>query len=468
MRRVTASEAAGLCEGRLYGADVDLSRRWQSDSRDGGPGDAFVAIKGAKTDGHIFLNQVVKGGAKLLLVSLAEIDNIPINSPEYEGVSVIAVPDTTVGMSRIAQMYLQAVSPQVVAITGSVGKTTTRELAVSALGSVYKIHSAVKSYNTVIGCSLTILSMPYDTEILILELGTNHFGEIAEMVSLFPPETAVITEVAPAHLEGFGDIDGVLKAKLEICRSLKLKQIIYNGDNALLRERMLNGYQEIKKISVGHNSDDTLKIADISIVLEDSGAAVSVSYLFKDEEITCNVPLFGLQHSYNIGYAVALGRLFNVDKSLLKNALAKSHPISGRGVCRRALNGSWVIDESYNANPNSMNAAIMNVLNINKNNSYRLVAVLGGMRELGETAALWHQKIIDKTKCFDTVVFLGEEWYDSKLAVPENMLRYKTYSEALQKLRETDISRAIVLVKGSNSYGLNRLVRELTEGIYDC
>ena len=115
-----------------------------------------------------------------------------------------------------------------------------------------------------------------------------------------------------------------------------------------------------------------------------------------------------------------------------------------------------------------MNAAIMNVLNINKNNSYRLVAVLGGMRELGETAALWHQKIIDKTKCFDTVVFLGEEWYDSKLAVPENMLRYKTYSEALQKLRETDISRAIVLVKGSNSYGLNRLVRELTEGIYDC
>lgn len=468
MRRVTASEAAGWCEGRLYGTDADLSRRWQSDSRDIKPGDAFVAIKGAKTDGHIFLNQVVERGAKLLLVSLAEIDNIPVNSPEYEGVSIIAVPDTTVGMSRIAQMYLQAVSPQVVAITGSVGKTTTRELAVSVLSSAHKIHSAVKSYNTVIGCSLTILSMPYDTEILILELGTNHFGEIAEMVSLFPPQTAVITEVAPAHLEGFGDIEGVLKAKLEICRSAKLKQVIYNGDNALLRERMLNGYQDIKRISIGHNDEDTFKITDTSIVLEENGAAVSVSYLFKDEEITFTAPLFGMQHSYNIGYAAALGILFDVDKSALKNALAKSHPISGRGVCRKIACGSWVVDEAYNANPSSMSAAVANVLNINKNNGYKLIAVLGGMRELGDTAVLWHQKIIDKTKCFDTVVFLGEEWYDSKLAVPENMLRYKTYSEVLQKLRETDISRAIVLVKGSNSYGLNRLVTELTEGIHDC
>ncbi|MEG1799616.1 MAG: UDP-N-acetylmuramoyl-tripeptide--D-alanyl-D-alanine ligase, partial [Synergistaceae bacterium] len=354
-------------------------------------------------------------------MSASEIESLFIEIPELKGISVIAVPDTSAAMSRIAQMYLQSVSPRVIAITGSVGKTTTRELSVSVLKSSYRVHSAIKSYNTVIGCSLTILSMPYDTEVLLLELGTNHFGEISEMVSLFPPETAVITEVAPAHLEGFGSVEGVLKAKLEICRSVKLKNIVYNGDNHLLKAAV-PAYDGAKKFSVGHGTDDFLRIEDAAISLEDGGASILASYSLNNEKKSYKIPFFGLQQAYNAGYAVILGNLLGVPEDKISASLEAAAPVNGRGVCRKIPDGSWIIDESYNANPSSMGAAIANVLNINKDGRYRLVALLGGMKELGSDSYVWHQKIVDKLKDFDTVVFIGEEWYDSKLVVPENIV----------------------------------------------
>ncbi len=466
MRRVMASEAAGWCEGKLYGPDTELCREWKSDSRNISEGDAFVAIKGARTDGHSYIKQVVLGGAKLLLAASSAIESLFAEIPELKGISVIAVPDTSVAMSRIAQMYLQSVSPRVIAITGSVGKTTTRELSVSVLKSSYKVHSAIKSYNTVIGCSLTILSMPYDTEVLVLELGTNHFGEIAEMVSLFPPETAVITEVAAAHLAGFGSVEGVLKAKLEICRSAKLKNIVYNGDNHLLKAAM-PAYDGVKKFSVGHDADDFLKIEDASISLKEDGASIIASYSLKNERKSYKIPFFGLQQAYNAGYAVILGNILGVAEDKIASSLENARPVLGRGVCRKISDGSWIIDESYNANPSSMGAAIANVLNINKDGKYRLVAFLGGMKELGCDSYLWHQKIIDKVKAFDTVVFIGEEWYDSKLAVPENIVRCAACSDAVHAVLETDLKNAVVLIKGSNSYGLAGLVSMLAGDMND-
>lgn len=188
MDRVMASHAAEWIGGVHCGPDVRLCRPWKSDSRDIGPGDAFVALKGEKTDGHLYVHNAIERGAKLFLVDKSRVEELMLCEPEYSGVSVIAVKDTAAALPALACEYLKRVSPRLTGITGSVGKTTTRELTVSLLKAGKRVHSAIRSFNTVVGCSLTVLAMPEDTEILILEFGTNHFGEIREMVSLFPPD----------------------------------------------------------------------------------------------------------------------------------------------------------------------------------------------------------------------------------------------------------------------------------------
>lgn len=464
MKTISASEAAGWCEGVLYGPDISITRQWRSDSREVVKGDAFAAIKGAKTDGHMYIRSVIEQGASLLLVDRDEIPKVSALQGEFENVTVIAVNDVKSALARIAQKYLDAVSPYVIGITGSVGKTTVRELTVSVLKSRYKVHSAIRSFNTVLGCSLTILAMPADTEMLVLELGTNHFGEIAEMVALFPPQTAVITEVAPAHLEGFGSVEGVLNAKIEICGSKKLKEIIFNNDNVLLREYMLNNIPELTKISVGKSDTPNIKIENTTINFAEKEAVVHVDIAAEDQLYKFTASLFGSQHGYNIAYAAAIGKCCSIPYEDAVSAIESLSPIAGRGVCSKVKDNVWIIDESYNANPASMGAAIDNVTGVN-HDGYNMFAVLGGMRELGNTSAELHQKIIDKLKNFKKVVLLGEEWYDNKLALPCGIERYSSFEDMLPHIPKNYEKNSIVLIKGSNFYGLKKIVAMLTEGM---
>jgi len=231
-------DAARWAGGRLYGPNLPLVRNWRHDSREVEPGDAFVALSGVHTDGHLYVKNAIERGAQVVLVDESRYEELELSLPAYAGLSVLTASTAESALARIAHEYLAAVSPQVIGITGSVGKTTTRELTVAVLKKKYRVHSAARSFNTVLGCSLTVLAMPQESEILVLELGTNHFGEIAEMTALFPPHFGVITEIAPAHLEGFGSVEGVLRAKMEICRSEKLKTLAYNIDNEALQEQV--------------------------------------------------------------------------------------------------------------------------------------------------------------------------------------------------------------------------------------
>ena len=464
MREVCASEAAGHCEGKLYGDDISLSRRWRSDSREVELGDAFVAIKGAVVDGHVYIQQAVDNGAKLILAASSEIEKMDVKALTSKGVSVIAVEDTVIGMAKLAQYYLREISPSVIGITGSVGKTTTRELLVSVLKKKYKVHSAIRSFNTVIGCALTVLSMAPATEMLVLELGTNHFGEISEMVGYFPPETVIITEVAPAHLEGFGSVEGVLGAKLEICKSAKLKNVIYNFDNQLLRDGVQTRCgEDINRISVGKSAGASLQIKNVTITLEDSGSSVTADLSDAGGCREYKAPLFGSQHAYNIGFAVAAAKMYGVAEYDIVCALVSSQAVKGRGVCKRTARGNWIIDEAYNANPASMSAAINNVVELNKDGKYKLHAALGGMRELGVSSAEWHSRILRQIKQFDAVALIGDEWYHNQLVVPSNAKRFKKLDEYDGYAVLNGGSNAVILIKGSNSYGLKNLVERLTE-----
>ena len=460
MMILKTSDLASAVNGELIGLDISAERKWYSDSRDVEKGGAFVAIKGASVDGHCYIKQAVSNGAALVIINREEKENIGLE--EYKNVTFIAVSDTVKAMSDMAKFVLGAVSPKVIGITGSVGKTTTRELLVSILKKCVRVHAAIRSFNTVIGCSLTILGMPYDTEVLVLEFGTNHHGEIREMVGYFPPEIAVITEVVPAHLEGFGSIEGVLKAKLEICESEKLKKLIYNADNRLLSQAVESSFAGLEKYAVGEKGS-FLRIIDSGISLEEKGPQLKVAYSFGDSAVSMKAPLFGKQHAYNVAYAVSAALLAGCPLSDIISSLEKSEPVSGRGVCSKTSSGLWLIDESYNANPASMGAAIDNTVSVNNNGEFELFAVLAGMRELGEASSKLHKQVSEAFGPFRRVYLLGDEWDEVNAA--ENTEKFASIEEILSHLSEDikNIKNGIILVKGSNSYGLKKVVSVLTE-----
>lgn len=456
------ADAAAWAKGRLYGPDLPLCRTWRHDSREVEPGDAFVALSGENTDGHLYVMNAIERGAQVVLVDEARYEQLGLSTQAFAGLSVITAANAETALAQIAQEYLRQTAPKVVGITGSVGKTTTRELTVAVLKEKYRVHSAVRSFNTILGCSLTILAMPTESEILILELGTNHFGEISKMVELFPPDFCVITEIAPAHLEGFGTIEGVLRAKMEICESKKAKILAYNSDNEALKKEVSYKCNNLKMMDLGQNSEAELRIENIETRLTDTGAKIKVTYRWKGKAIDFEAALFGSQHAWTIGYAVAIGKYFGVSDRDMRNAISQLKPLAGRGALKRTGRGAWVIDEAYNANPSSMKAALENVARLTAPQQHKCFAVLGGMRELGKNTKELHEDLLPLLSCFDHVIVYGEEWNGIKL--PENVGQCEGIECVIQNALAFDADdNTLILIKGSNSYGLKQIVALLTE-----
>lgn len=460
----SVSDAAAACGGKFFGPDIPAARAWSCDSREVCEGGGFAAIRGANTDGHLYIKQAAAQGARVVLAEREGLEGAGISTEDLPGVSFIVTERRTEdALALAASDYLRSVAPKTIAITGSVGKTTTRELTAAALARRYKIHSAVRSFNTIIGCALTVLSMAEDTEALVLELGTNHFGEIAEMVKYFPPETVIITEIAPAHLEGFGSVEGVLRAKLEICGSEKLQKIIFNYDNALLREAMSHNYDNIMKIGVGREAGADILIEECRVTLNGGGPSTSVRCREAGREITLSAPLFGEQHAYNMCFALAAADGCGVSAQETASGFAAMAQLGGRGLCRRTACGGWVIDEAYNANPASMRAAIRNARAAAESLGLRKCAALGGMRELGASAPKWHCEILEAVADFDYVLLLGGEWKECEAPLADNFMLCASLDELVSRALEESTKGGLILVKGSNSYGLKKAVAAMTE-----
>ncbi|MBR4401301.1 MAG: UDP-N-acetylmuramoyl-tripeptide--D-alanyl-D-alanine ligase [Synergistes sp.] len=456
-----ASEGARICGGRLAGPDREISAQWSCDSREVTCCGAFAALKGASTDGHLYIAGAAKAGAKMMLVSEDELEKQEL-AGKYSDISFIAVKDTEAALCMLAREYLRRTAPKTLAITGSVGKTTTRELTASALRERFRVHSAVRSFNTLIGCSLTILSMPADTEVLVLELGTNHFGEIAEMVESFPPEIAVITEVAPCHLEGFGTVEGVLRAKTEICRSRSLKTVIYNCDNELLKNYFASYKGDITAVPVGHSGGSGVRIGNCVVELGENGPRTEAEVTAEGGRYVLSSPLFGMQHSYNMAYAFAAAVKLGLSPHEAAAGIAGTKALSGRGVCRRIAKRGWLIDEAYNANPLSMHAAIENTRAAAERLGLRRCAVLGGMRELGESSDHWHRRILAELGDFDEVMLLGSEW-NACGDLPANTRLFSSREDLISAAAAVERDDSVILVKGSNSYGLKHIAGAFPE-----
>ena len=447
--------------------DKRLPVNFRADSRLVTPGDGFIAMRGARDDGHSYIKEAVKAGAACIMLEKGYFAKHREELAEL-GASFIPVEDTLMGVTRLARAWLNEISPKVIGITGSVGKTTTREFLNHALKDNFKAHSAIKSYNTLIGTSITILSMPADTEILILEMGTNHPGEIREMVRNFPISHAIITEVSEAHLDGLGSIDGVLAAKMEIAESEALEYLSYNSDNELLSAavaKMPEGEKikrnGIRQMGVGY-SNSVIRISDVRQAfsrLFEAGLFVTLSA--GERRVLCQAPIFGKQHAKNIGFAYAASLQMGLDDEAFTKAAKTFRVPTGRGVIKKVGNECVLIDETYNASPTSISHAIKNLLEMETPSDFKRIAVLGGMRELGAESDRLHEVILNRAALLDDVYLIGREWNELRRKPDVVRGMWESVEEFASDFEFSKFNKSVILLKGSRSYELERLTTRL-------
>lgn len=453
-------EAASLLSCEPYpGADCacTLPSVFKVDSRQVCLGDAFVALRGQREDGHRYIPKAIERGASVILLESAYFHE-HFDELRTHNVIFLPVSDTEKSMVLLARAWLDLISPHVIGITGSVGKTTTRTLLHRVLQGYVKTHSAIKSYNTLIGCSMTILSMPADTDILLLELGTNHHGEIGEIVAHFPITHGVITEIAPAHLEGLHSLEGVLSAKMEMADSRRLGFLSYNMDNSLLTRAVEALDASIEKIGVGESPAD-IRIVDIKQTLSKDGVPVlSFTILHQNKAYDCRTELFGRQHAKNVAFAFSVAVKVGLRPEDAMKGFGLPDMLPGRGRILVGNAGNMIIDESYNANPSSVSCALKNLVELELENGIRRIAILGGMRELGDSSRDWHREILGLARNVDRLCLIGEEWAAVDCEAVCSCEKWLDLESMIAHIETIDFSNAVVLVKGSRFYELERLL----------
>ena len=432
--------------------DMEFPAHLATDSRDVIPGGAFVALEGEKTDGHKYIPQAVKNGAGLVIVRAGK-------KPEGLNIPVIELENPERDLAETASRKLKAHNLQeVICITGSVGKTTTRAALQKVLAPHFTLHAPERSYNTLIGCTATVMAMPLETEIAVLEFGANKPGEIKELTEYFPPTIAILTAVAPVHLEGFGTVEGVLAEKLEITHTTSVNKIIFNNDNPYLSESFK---YVVKSMGVGEskNSDFVLAVDRSEYSLPALSFVMSHRVSQEIARFTANI--WGRHNAMPLSLAAATGHELGIPLQESSEALGDFQALEGRGrVVILEKGHKFLVDDAYNANPASMRASLET---FSKVVCAGKIAVLGEMRELGEDSAKFHAELGELLEDIDGVILVGEIWRE---AFPDNSsyIFVKDWHEALKAVREIESAREIqgILVKGSHSIGLENVVRELT------
>ena len=459
--RFRLSDAAALLGAEREGADRPFPFSVALDSREVAAGGAFAALPGDRTDGHLFLEEATRRGASVLLLRRDRRQDRS-NRTGTEAPSRIFVEDVETALVRLARFWQDQVAPRVFGITGSVGKTTTRELIRGTLQHLAPCHGAPKSYNTRIGCASTVLAMPPETKNLVLEYGTSHPGEIADLVEAFPPQELFLTEVCPAHLQGLGSLEGVLAAKLELLRSPRRESLTYNADNDRIREALNPPPEGLLCLGVGRKRGE-IRILSCDPRWSADGPVLALRLRRENRVLSLESRLWGEQHAYAWAFAWSVALRFGVPDEAVGHLAATCQPLPGRGRILRGRRGCWVLDESYNANPASTAAALRNLKVLAAQLPGPGWAVLGGMKELGATSPQWHRRVLEDCRGLEGVLLVGQEWETLKEELPSGV-RWFPSVEALQDLENLPWrDEGLVLLKGSRSYRLEQLLPRLTE-----
>jgi UDP-N-acetylmuramoyl-tripeptide--D-alanyl-D-alanine ligase len=428
------------------------------DSREVGPGDLFVAMPGTVHDGHKFVDAAFAAGAAGAIVSQ------PVNGPH------VLVEDTFAALQALGRASRERSRATVFGVTGSVGKTSTKEALYAALdrNRPGKVHRSVKSYNNHTGVPLSLARMPREAEFAVLEMGMNNKGEIAALTRQVRPHVALITAIAPAHIENLGSEEAIADAKAEIFEGLEPDGVAIVPNDTRHRDRLVKAARRHadRIITFGGGDADVHAVHAVSV--ERGGSLISAALL--ERELTFTISQRGEHWVSNALAVLAAVEAAGADVALAGLALADMGGLKGRGQRHRIeLDGGEVllIDESYNANPASM-AATLKSLGAERDVERR-IAVLGPMRELGEHSASLHAGLAPAVldAHVDCLILIGDEMKPlAEQVVGKVALDLaRDVEDASDTLMRTLRPGDAVLVKASNSVGLAKLVEKVAAGV---
>ena len=453
---LTLHEVAGVLAARndiSQFEDVALTKP-EFDSRLIGPGDLFVPLKGAR-DGHDFIETAFENGA---VATLSE--------KEVEGHPYLLVDDVLAAFQKLAQYVLEKSQVDVLAVTGSNGKTTTKDMLAQLLSTTYKTYKTQGNYNNEIGLPYTVLHMPEGTEKLVLEMGQDHLGDIHLLSEIAHPKAAIVTLIGEAHLEFFKDRKEIAKGKLQIADGMPAGGLLLVPADPIV-EDFLPSQQELVRFGEG---------ADISITkLEERKDSLTFEANFLSDAI--DLPVTGKYNATNAMIAAYVALQEGVSEEAIRASFKGLELTKNRTEWKKASNGADILSDVYNANPTAMRLILETFSTIPANSNGRKLAVLADMKELGEQSIDLHNQMILSLSpdVLDTVIFYGQDiaglaqlasqmfplghvYYFKKTAEEDQ------FEDLVKQVKESLKEQDQILIKGSNSMNLAKLVEELENG----
>ena len=441
--KLTVKKILEITKGQLITGDENLEiESYSKDTRTIKKNDCYIGIKGETFDGNLFWKDAKEKGACACLL-----DSFEGKIEEKDPFTIILVSDTIAAIQALAHYVRIESHAKVVAITGSAGKTSTKDMIASVLEEKYKILKTPGNLNGQIGLPLNILAYK-DEPVWVLEMGMNDFGQLKELSSIASPDVAVITNIGTAHIGILGSRENILKAKLEILEGMNDKGVlVLNGDNDLLKTVKT----DLKQVTFGLESGNDIVATDIKMDGEKT--------ICKIENNEIEIPVMGEVFVYNALAAYAVGKLFSLTPEEIKNGIA-SFQMSNNRMNTIKTAKFTIINDTYNANPDSVKSAIK-TLGTFKN---RKVAILGDMLELGENEIKYHQEIGEfcnkKIDVLITIGVLSKNMFDK---FTKEKYYFKTNEEAETKLKDILKQDDVILVKASHSMKLDTIVNFLKE-----
>ncbi len=451
-------------KGKLIIGDIEHEcKNYSKDTRTIKKGDTYIGIKGEKFDGSLFWKEALNNGAETVIINKIDLEDI--EKYQKQNKNIIQVEDTIQAIGEMASLKMRILKNtynlKVVGVTGSVGKTSTKDIIANVLSQKYKVLKTEGNNNNHIGLPLTILRIQ-EEEIAVIEMGMNHLGEISYLTQIAKPDIAVITNIGTSHIGNLGSRENILKAKLEILEGMSKKRIVINNDNDLLHKWYLENKGEIEIHTFGIQNESEFKAENINLE-ENSSEFICKN---KDEEINIEVPVGGEHFILNALCGAAVGNLLNLNNEEIKNGIKDFKLTAKRMEINHLKNNIILINDSYNASYESMKASITNLRNMH---GERKIAVLGDMFELGKFSEKLHREVgieiyknkIDKLYLVGNYAkFIGEE-AEKEGYKKENIFYFENKEELFNDLKQNLQSGDVVLIKASNGMKLFEIAESL-------
>lgn len=423
-----------------------------TDSRTIDPGELYIPLVGEVFDGRIFIKECENKGAKAFLIDNPEKINKNVTIP------YILVDDTKKALQDLAAAYMSELTCKVIAITGSNGKTTTKDLLFKVLSEKYKTQKTMGNLNNEIGVPKTVLSLDCDTEIAIIELGTDNFGDISLTSQIVRPDISIITNIGDSHLEKLKSRSGILKAKLEILEGMDEDGVfIYNIDDPTMAEEIPSYKIKQKILSFGKKSEADFRV--------ESQKSPATKIIFSHNNETYQVPLMGEHNIYNAAVVVMVAEMLGLDKNAIDRGFSNSRSSQNRTELLECK-GFDVLDDSYKSNPQSLLAGLDTAYMLE--GYTRKIACLADMLELGTNEEELHRRVGYKldNKKIDYVLFYGplaKEMYEASLDnfPSTRSLYFEHKDDLIEKLKSLIIPCSLVFVKGSHGMHMEEVIESI-------